>query len=420
MLELFQMQTFLPLPYEAALAPRLKRAQDRLQTGWDWMEDRTGRVQAAATRIRARSQALVVAGLQEAGIRGIIDCLISPYYNLKARETPRIFFVGGSLSSDALREVLELVDGVDFSVCVSSAAAGPAAAFRIFRAVLEDRYGPEGARQRIYAATEAGSPLQVQADEAGWEAFPGAPGAEGPHGLLGAGGLLPMAALGVDIGALLSGAAEMAALCRADSFENPAWRYAAVRHQLYRSGRSVEVLAAYDPSLRFLLEWWRQLLALSEGKEGKALFPAAALYTGDLHTLGQYLQEGKRLMFETVIRLGSAGGPLEVPGNGGAGDLLGGKSMDLLQGKAMEAALLAHTQGGVPNIILNAGEKTPAALGGLIYFLQYACGLSARLLDVDPLARSGEEVYKAQLASLLREEHLVQAPAAASFSWGAV
>ena len=211
----------------------------------------------------------------------------------------------------------------------------------------------------------------------------------------------------------------MATLCRADSYENPAWRYAAVRHQLYRSGRSVEVLACYDPALRFLLEWWRQLLALSEGKEGKALYPSTAVYTGELYSLGQYLQEGKRLMFETVIRMDGAAGP-EVPRSGEAADLLGGMRLDQLQEQAMEAARLAHTQGGVPGMVLHAGNKTPENLGQLIYFLQYACGLSARLLDVDPLDRSGAETYERQLAALLEEERQGEMLAAAGFATAAL
>lgn len=419
MLELFQMQTFLPLPYEAVLAPRLKRAQARLQAAGDWRENRTGRIRAAAARIQSHSQALVTVGLNEAGIRGAVDCLLSPYYNLKRRGTPALFFLGESLSGDALREVLELTEGADFSVCVSSSAPEPEAVFRVLRKNLENRYGREGARQRIFAAAETGSALQTQADREGWESFSMVKGGEGPWGLLAAGGLLPMAAAGIDVEALLAGAEKMATLCRADSYENPAWRYAAVRHQLYRSGRSVEVLACYDPALRFLLEWWRQLLALSEGKEGKALYPSTAVYTGELYSLGQYLQEGKRLMFETVIRMDGAAGP-EVPRSGEAADLLGGMRLDQLQEQAMEAARLAHTQGGVPGMVLHAGNKTPENLGQLIYFLQYACGLSARLLDVDPLDRSGAETYERQLAALLEEERQGEMLAAAGFATAAL
>ena len=423
--KLFHMKSFLPMPYEAALAPRLKRAHDMLQagnglggefTGWvhlprDYDKAEFDRIQAAAAKIRSDSKALVVIGIGGSylGARGVIDCLCSPNYNLKKKDTPNIYFAGNGLSADALKEILELVEGEDFSVNViskSGTTTEPAVAFRFFREALEKKYGKEGARSRIYATTDkARGALKSLADAEGWETFVVPDEVGGRFSVLTAVGLLPIAVAGVDISELMAGAAEMMDRCTTDaSFDCPAWRYAAIRYELYRSGRSVELLACYDPAFRFMLEWWKQLYGESEGKDDKGLFPASVEFTADLHSMGQYIQQGRRLMFETVVRLGASHARLAVPTDAQDGDglnFLAGTDMDFIRDKAMEGTLLAHTEGGVPNIIVEADGKTPRALGQLIYFFEYACGLSGYLLDVNPFDQPGVEAYKKNMFALL-------------------
>ena len=423
--KLFHMKSFLPMPYEAALAPRLKRAHDMLQagsglggefTGWvhlprDYDKAEFERIQAAAAKIRSDSKALVVIGIGGSylGARGVIDCLCSPNYNLKKKDTPNIYFAGNGLSADALAEILELVEGEDFSVNViskSGTTTEPAVAFRFFREALEKKYGKEGARSRIYATTDkARGALKSLADAEGWETFVVPDEVGGRFSVLTAVGLLPIAVAGVDISELMAGAAEMMDRCTTDaSFDCPAWRYAAIRYELYRSGRSVELLACYDPAFRFMLEWWKQLYGESEGKDDKGLFPASVEFTADLHSMGQYIQQGRRLMFETVVRLGASHARLAVPTDAQDGDglnFLAGTDMDFIRDRAMEGTLLAHTEGGVPNIIVETGGKTPRALGQLIYFFEYACGLSGYLLDVNPFDQPGVEAYKKNMFALL-------------------
>ena len=420
----FQLQTFLPLPYEEALTPRLKRAHEKLQTGggaggeftgWvhlprDYDREEFARIQAAAARIQSNSKALVVIGIGGSylGARGVIECLCSPKYNLKAKSTPNVYFVGNGLSSDSLGEVLDLVADVDFSVNViskSGTTTEPAVAFRFFREALEKKYGREGARSRIYATTDkARGALKSLADAEGWETFVVPDEIGGRYSVLTAVGLLPIAVAGVDITELMEGAARMMDACAESSFQSPAWRYAAMRYELYRAGRSIELLACYDPAFRFMAEWWKQLFGESEGKEGKGLFPASVEFTADLHSMGQYIQEGKRLMFETVVRLGASGRQLSVPRDEADGDglnFLAGKTMDYIRDRAMEGTLLAHTEGGVPNLIVETSGKTAGDLGELIYFFEYACGLSGYLLDVNPFDQPGVEAYKKNMFALL-------------------
>ena len=420
----FQLQSFLPLPYEEVLSPRLKRAQEKLQTGtgaggeftgWvhlprDYDKEEFARIQAAAARIQSNSQALVVIGIGGSylGARGVIDCLCSPNYNLKKKNTPNIYFVGNGLSSDAMGEVLDLLEGVDFSVNViskSGTTTEPAVAFRFFREALEKKYGREGARERIYATTDKSrGALKSLADAEGWETFVVPDDVGGRYSVLTAVGLLPIAVAGVDIAELMAGAARMMDVCADGSFQSPAWRYAAMRYELYRAGRSIELLACYDPAFRFMAEWWKQLYGESEGKEGKGLFPASVEFTADLHSMGQYIQEGKRLMFETVVRLGPSDRQLAVPADETDGDglnFLAGKTMDFIRDRAMEGTLLAHTEGGVPNLIVETAGRTPGDLGELIYFFEYACGLSGYLLDVNPFDQPGVEAYKKNMFALL-------------------
>ena len=422
--KLFEMQNFLPQSYEEELAPRLREAQEKLQagsgaggefTGWvhlprDYDKEEFARIQTAARKIQSDSQALVVIGIGGSylGARGVIDCLCSPNYNLMKKSTPNVYFIGNGLSADALQETLDLVADVDFSVNIiskSGTTTEPAVAFRFFREALEKKYGHEEAGKRIYATTDkARGALKSLADAQGWETFVVPDEVGGRYSVLTAVGLLPIAVAGVDIEALMRGAAEMMDVCANPSYDCPAWRYAAIRYELYRSGRSVELLACYDPAFRFMLEWWKQLYGESEGKDDKGLFPASVEFTADLHSMGQYIQQGRRLMFETVVRLGASNARLAVPTDAQDGDglnFLAGTDMDFIRDKAMEGTLLAHTEGGVPNIIVEADGKTPRALGQLIYFFEYACGLSGYLLDVNPFDQPGVEAYKKNMFALL-------------------
>ena len=423
--KLFELQSFLPLPYEEALAPRLKKAHEKLQTasgaggeftGWvhlprDYDKEEFARVQDAAKRIQSNSKSLVVIGIGGSylGARGVIDCLCSPNYNLKKKSTPNIYFAGNGLSADAMQEILDLIADEDFSINViskSGTTTEPAVAFRFFKAALEKKYGKEEANKRIYATTDkARGALKSQADAEGWETFVVPDDIGGRFSVLTAVGLLPIAVAGVDIEALMSGARKMMDTCMNDtSFDCPAWRYAAVRYELYRAGYPVEILACYDPAFRFMTEWWKQLYGESEGKDGKGLFPASVEFTADLHSMGQYIQDGKRLMFETVVRMGSSNNQLYVPKDELDGDglnFLAGQSVDYILERAMDGTLLAHTEGGVPNLIIEMEGKTPEALGELIYFFEYACGLSGYLLEVNPFDQPGVEAYKKNMFALL-------------------
>lgn len=362
--ETHDLRRFLPLPYEAAAEPRLKRIQDKL---WDsprpaWLclpgeGPALLRLHTLSENIRAQGQTLlaVTDGALRAGAEGVIHCLGAP--------GDHVLFFTGLPSEDELRRGLETAAYQDAVLYTAGGEGTPA--FRLLRSALKDRYGGEAGR-RILMAGELG------------------PGEDGGFGLLSAAGLLPMAAAGVDLGSLLCGAMRMMERCKDASFKNAAWRYAAVRRQLCRSGFSVELLCCWDPSLRSLLEWAQRLFAAAEGKERKALLPVAVDYSRELRSLGQYVQGGPRLFFETVVRLDSAG------------------KLSSIREAAAEGTLLVHTESGVPNLILRPGEKTAEALGGLIFFLQYACVLSARLMDVDPYACPGTEDCEARIRSLLR------------------
>ena len=423
--QLFDLHTFLPKPYEEALLPRLKKAHEELQTGTGLGGEFTGwvhlpqaydreefaRIQAAAKKIQSDSQALVVIGIGGSylGARGVIDCLCSPNYNLKKKETPNVYFVGNGLSGDALSEVLDLVRDVDFSVNIiskSGTTTEPAVAFRFFRELLEEKYGKEESGKRIYATTDkARGALKSLADAEGWETFVVPDDIGGRYSVLTAVGLLPIAVAGIDIRALMQGAARMQEVCTAGDMEqNPAWQYAGARYQLYRAGKKIEILASYEPSFRFMSEWWKQLYGESEGKENKGLFPASVEFTADLHSMGQYVQQGERHLLETVVRFDPEEQESTVPFDAADGDglnFLAGRTMDFIRTQAMDGTLLAHEEGGVPNIILRAGALNADTLGQLIYFFEYACGLSGYLLDVNPFDQPGVEAYKKNMFALL-------------------
>ena len=424
-IDLSKLQQFVSVPYEMELAPRLHIVHGHLQkgngaggefTGWVHLPesyDRAefARIEQAAQKIRSDSQALVVIGIGGSylGARGVIECLCSPNYNLKKKDTPNIYFIGNGLSSDQLSETMELLDGVDFSVNViskSGTTTEPAVAFRFFRRLLEERYGKEGAAARIYATTDRHKgALKSLADANGYETFVVPDDIGGRYSVLTAVGLLPIAVAGINIGELMAGAQSMMEVCRADDIAvNPAWQYAAARYELYQDGKKIELLASFEPSFRFMAEWWKQLYGESEGKEGKGLFPASVEFTADLHSMGQYIQQGERHLFETVVRFGPSAHENPVPyddGNGDGLNFLAGKTMDFIREQAMDGTLIAHVEGGVPNITVQVGRRNAFTLGEMIYFFEYACGLSGYLLDVNPFDQPGVEAYKKNMVALL-------------------
>ena len=384
--------------------------------GWvnlprDYDREEYQRVKAAARKIQSDSKALVVVGIGGSylGARSAIELLCSHNYNLKRKDTPNIYFAGNGLSGDALQEIIDLVGEDDFSVNViskSGTTTEPAVAFRFFKELLERKYGRAEAAKRIYATTDkARGALKSLADAEGYETFVVPDDVGGRYSVLTAVGLLPIAVAGVDLDEVMRGAADMMEVCRRADLElNPAWQYAAARSDLYAQGKKIEILAGYEPRFRFFAEWWKQLYGESEGKEHKGLFPASVEFTADLHSMGQYIQQGERHLFETVVRFGPSACRLCVPYDEADGDglnFLAGKDMDFIATQAMDGTLLAHVEGGVPNLIIRAGEINAYTYGELVYFFEYACGLSGYLLGVNPFDQPGVEAYKKNMFALL-------------------
>ena len=421
--QLFDLHTFLPKPYEEALLPRLKKAHEKLQTGTGLGGEFTGwvhlpqaydreefaRIQAAAKKIQSDSQALVVIGIGGSylGARGVIDCLCSPNYNLKKKDTPDIFFAGNGMSTDALLETIALIGDRDFSVNViskSGTTTEPAVAFRIFKEMLEKKYGKEGARERIYATTDRSKgALKGLADAEGYEEFVVPDAIGGRFSVLTPVGLLPIAVAGVNIQALMEGAKLAMEELAAPGMDNPVWKYAAARQALYDQGKKIDLLVGYEPSFRFFAEWWKQLYGESQGKENKGLFPASVEFTADLHSMGQYIQEGERLMFETVVQFAPRGEIIipDDPDNVDGLNYLSGKSLSYVAQKAMHGVILAHVSGGVPNIRIQMPQISEHSVGYLIYFFELACGLSGHLLQINPFNQPGVEAYKNNMYALL-------------------
>ena len=422
-LDLSKLKGFIPETYLSDRQGALTKAADMLAnhngpggdfTGWvylprDYDKEEFARIQAAAKKIQQQSQVLVVIGIGGSylGARAVIDLLASPNYNLKKKDTPDILFAGNGLSTDALLETIALIGDRDFSVNViskSGTTTEPAVAFRIFKDMLEQKYGKEGARERIYATTDkARGALKGLADKEGYEEFVVPDEVGGRYSVLTAVGLLPIAVAGIDIAELMGGAAQAMNDLSVGGLENPAWQYAAARHALYQGGKKVELLACYEPCFRFFSEWWKQLYGESEGKDGKGLFPASVEFTADLHSMGQYIQEGERLMFETVVQFAPKGEFIipNDPENVDGLNFLSGKSMAFVAQQAMRAVILAHVDGGVPNVRIEMPALSAKTAGYLIYFFEYVCGLSGYLLEVNPFNQPGVEAYKVNMYALL-------------------
>ncbi|HJB98885.1 MAG TPA: glucose-6-phosphate isomerase [Candidatus Flavonifractor merdavium] len=423
-LDLSKLNGFLPQDYLSSREDALREAARMLAehngpggdfTGWvtlprDYDKEEFARIQAAAKRIQQQSQVLVVIGIGGSylGARAVVELVNSPNFNLTHKDGPAIYFAGNGLSTDAMLEVIDLIKDKDWSINViskSGTTTEPAVAFRIFKNLLEEKYGKEEARKRIYATTDAHrGALKGLADAEGYEEFVVPDAVGGRYSVLTAVGLLPIACAGVDIVELMAGAEEAMTALAAPGQDNPAWQYAAARHALYTAGKKVEILVGYEPSFRFFGEWWKQLFGETEGKEGKALFPASVEFTADLHSMGQYIQQGERLMLETVVRFEKSRGSMEIPhdpDNVDGLNFLAGKDLSFVAEQAMRGTLLAHVDGGVPNLMLTAPGRDARSVGALIYFFEYACGLSGYLLEINPFDQPGVEAYKNNMYALL-------------------
>lgn len=387
--------------------------------GWidlpvDYDKEEFSRIQKAAKRIQEDSDVLLVIGIGGSylGARAAIEFLRHGFYNnlpKEKRKTPEIYYVGNSISSTYLQGVIDVIGDRDFSVNIiskSGTTTEPAIAFRVFKKMLEDKYGKEGAAKRIYATTdkERGA-LKNLATEEGYESFVVPDDVGGRYSVLTAVGLLPIAVSGADIGKLMEGAAKGRELALNEKFENnDAMQYAAIRNILLRKGKGIEVLGNYEPALHYIGEWWKQLYGESEGKDQKGIFPAAVDLTTDLHSMGQFIQDGARTLFETIMSVEQPRETITIEKE--AVDLdglnyLAGKDMDFVNKSAMNGTILAHTDGQVPNLMVKIPEMNEYYLGQLFYFFEFACGVSGYLLGVNPFNQPGVESYKKNMFALL-------------------
>ena len=383
-----------------------------LPTAYD--KEEFARIQAAAQKIQQDSEVLIVIGIGGSylGARAAIEALQHSFYNMlpkDKRKTPEIYFAGNNISSNYVNHLLELIEGKDFSVNViskSGTTTEPAIAFRIFRKALEEKYGKEEARRRIYATTdrEKGA-LKTLATEEGYESFIIPDDVGGRYSVLTAVGLLPIATAGISIEEMMKGAADAAKeYSNPNVAENDAYQYAAVRNALYRKGKVTEILVNYEPALHYVSEWWKQLFGESEGKDFKGIYPASVDFSTDLHSMGQFIQEGNRNIFETVIQVAEANSHITIEEDSADLDglnFLTGKTMDFVNKKAFQGTLLAHTDGQVPNLIVNVKDMTPYSFGYLVYFFEKACGVSGYLSGVNPFDQPGVEAYKKNMFALL-------------------
>ena len=419
-LDLTGTQKFAPAPDTAAC----KAAIDTLVNGTGAGNDFTGwvdlpenydraefaRIQAAAKKIQASSKALVVIGIGGSylGARAVIELLKSPNYNALPKDTPDIYFAGNGISGEALSELLTLIGDRDFSVNViskSGTTTEPAIAFRIFKELLEKKYGKDGARERIFATTDkARGALKTLAAQEGYETFVVPDNVGGRYSVLTAVGLLPIACAGIDIEALMRGAQDERKQILAEGVSSAAAQYAMQRQYFYKQGKKVEILAAYEPAFRFMAEWWKQLYGESEGKDGVGIFPASVDLTPDLHSMGQYIQDGERMLQETVVFFDRARAEVTVPSDEANLDglnYLAGRTMSYINEKAMQATRAAHIDGGVPVTVLHLGADNEEAVGALIYFFEFACGVSGYMSGVNPFNQPGVEAYKTNMFEML-------------------
>ena len=384
--------------------------------GWmdlprDYDKEEYTRIRAAAKRIQGSCDVFIVIGIGGSylGSRAVIEFLRSPLYNNLKKDTPDIYFSGCNISASNLQELLAICEGKDVCINViskSGTTTEPAVAFRVFRELLEKKYGKEGARERIFVTTDrARGTLKSFADQAGYETFVVPDDVGGRFSVLTAVGLLPIAVSGVDTDALLAGAnAAREAYTDPDLAKNDCYKYAALRNILLRRGKTTEVLVGYEPFMQMLNEWWKQLYGESEGKDGKGLFPASVIFSTDLHSLGQYIQDGMRNLFETVVTVKNTGAALPIPhdpDNIDGLNFLSGKDLGYVNSMAQQGTLFAHVDGGVPNVVIELADRSAYSLGYLIYFFEKACAISGYLLGVNPFDQPGVEAYKKNMFALL-------------------
>ncbi len=384
--------------------------------GWvtlptDYDKEEFARIKKAAEKIKEDTDVLIVIGIGGSylGARAAIEFLKGPYYNNLRNGVPEIYFAGNNISGSYLDDMLKLCEGKRVSVNIiskSGTTTEPAIAFRVFRKLLEERYGEEEAAKRIYCTTDkARGTLKKLADEKGYECFVVPDDVGGRFSVLTAVGLLPIAAAGADIDALMAGAAKaMVQYNNENLYENDCYLYAALRNAFYRKGKSVELLVSYEPRFTMMAEWFKQLFGESEGKDNKGLFPASVIFSTDLHSMGQYVQDGARLMFETVVTFGESFADVTIEKEADDGDglnFLAGKTMSFVNQKAFEGTVLAHTDGGVPNLEIKVSKPDEENLGMLIYFFEKACAISGYMLGVNPFDQPGVESYKKNMFALL-------------------
>lgn len=410
------------------LAEQVKTAHDLLHNqsgagsdflGWidlpvNYDKEEFTRIQKAAKQIQSDSDALVVIGIGGSylGARAAIEMLTHSFYNQLSKEkrsTPEIYFVGQNISSTYVNHLLQVLEGKDFSVNViskSGTTTEPAIAFRIFREVLEKKYGKEGARKRIYATTdrEKGA-LKKLANEEGYESFIIPDDVGGRFSVLTPVGLLPIAVAGINIEEMMKGAADAREeYSTPELAQNASYQYAAVRNALHRKGKAIEILVNYEPSLHYISEWWKQLFGESEGKDQKGIYPSSVDFTTDLHSMGQFIQEGSRNLFETVLLVEEVQEQITIgedKDNLDGLNFLSGKTMDFVNKKAFEGTMLAHTDGGVPNLIVKLPDMSAYTFGYMVYFFEKACGISGYLSGVNPFDQPGVEAYKKNMFALL-------------------
>lgn len=416
---------FLPDGALENIAGEVKSANDALYAGtgkgsdflgWltlpqDYDKDEFARIKSAAKKIQDNSDVLVVVGIGGSylGARAAIEFVKSQNYNLLKKDTPDIYFAGNTISSRAVAELERMIGDRDFSVNViskSGTTTEPAVAFRILRELLEKKYGKDGAKERIFATTdkEKGT-LKKFADSEGWQTFVVPDNVGGRYSVLTAVGLLPIAVADIDIDALMQGARDaMEKYFSGDVMKDDCCKYAAIRNILYRSGRKIEMMISYEPSYTMMNEWFKQLFGESEGKDGKGIFPASAVFSTDLHSMGQYIQQGERTLFETVVTFKNSVDEVYIENDKDNVDglnFLAGKSISFVNQKAFEGTVLAHTDGNVPNIVIELDNMDEHDLGELIYFLEKACALSGYVLGVNPFDQPGVESYKKNMFALL-------------------
>jgi glucose-6-phosphate isomerase len=408
-----------------AIAPQVQEAHNKLMNGTGegndflgWIQlpltydrEEVERIKATAKKIQKSCDVFLVVGIGGSylGARAAIEFCTSSRYNELKKDTPNIYFSGNDISASNMAELLSICEGKDICVNIiskSGTTTEPAIAFRIFRSYLEKKYGEEGARDRIFVTTDkAHGKLKELADAKGYETFVVPDDIGGRYSVLTPVGLLPIAVAGIDIDQMLKGALDAKnAYTSTDLTQNDCYKYAALRNILHKKGKSVEILASYESSLSMTAEWWKQLYGESEGKNGKGIFPASVSFTTDLHSMGQFIQEGSRVMFETIIDLKNSSHSMEIPydmENSDGLNFIAGKDMHYVCRTAFAGTVLAHTDGETPNIVLELEKRGAYEFGYLVYFFELACGISGYMLGVNPFNQPGVEAYKKNMFALL-------------------